>query len=85
MNRTLTIRSGEDLVTAVGELRRCSGMTQAELAEQAGLTREYIAKIEAGRSVTLLEHTLRLLRRLGATVTVTFDDTAPTARNDDGC
>ena len=67
------IRSGEDLGRAIADVRASRGLTQSDLATQAGLSRAYLAKIEAGRSVSLLEHELRLLRRLGATVTITVE------------
>ena len=69
---TWTIRSGADLGRAVAEIRGSRRLTQAELAEGAGLTRDYIAQLESGRTVSLLEHLLRILRRSGATVTVTW-------------
>jgi HTH-type transcriptional regulator/antitoxin HipB len=69
---TWTIRSGADLGRAVAEIRGRRRLTQAELAEEAGLTRDYIAQLESGRTVTLLEHLLRILRRSGATITVTW-------------
>jgi len=72
--RTWTVRSTDDLGLAVAEIRRARGMTQAELAEQGGLSRHWLAKLERGRSTPVLDHFLRLLRRLGATVTITFDD-----------
>jgi transcriptional regulator with XRE-family HTH domain len=77
MQKTWSVRSGEDLGRAIAELRRERGMTQAELAANGGLSRAWLAKLEAGRSTTVLDHFLRLLRRLGATVTIT-------AGNDDG-
>jgi HTH-type transcriptional regulator / antitoxin HipB len=69
---TWTIRSGADLGRAVAEIRGRRHLTQAELADEAGLTRDYLAQLESGRSVTLLEHLLRILRRSGATITVTW-------------
>jgi len=48
------------------------GLTQEQLAERSGLTRAYLAHLESGRSVRLLEHMLRVLRRAGATVTVSW-------------
>lgn len=72
--RTWTVRSTEDLGLAVAEIRRARGMTQAELAEQGGMSRHWLAKLERGRSTPVLDHFLRLLRRLGATVTITFGD-----------
>jgi HTH-type transcriptional regulator/antitoxin HipB len=73
--RTWTVRSGADLGRAVADIRERRGLSQAALAERSGLSRSYVSNIEAGRTVSLLEQELRLLRRLGATVTVTFEDT----------
>jgi transcriptional regulator with XRE-family HTH domain len=69
---TWTIRSGEDLGRAIAEIRTRRGLTQPQLAAQPGLSREYLAQIEAGRTGSLLEHLLRVLRRSGADVTVTY-------------
>jgi HTH-type transcriptional regulator/antitoxin HipB len=69
-----TIRSGPDFGRAVAEIRGRRHLTQAELAEEVGLTRDYLAQLESGRSVTLLEHLLRILRRSGATIAVTWPD-----------
>jgi HTH-type transcriptional regulator / antitoxin HipB len=66
------IGAGADFGRAIAEIRAQRHLTQAELAEQAGLSRDYLAHLEAGRSVTLLEHLLRVLRRSGATVTVSW-------------
>lgn len=71
--RTWVVRTGEDLGRAVAEIRHGQGLTQAQLATQAGLSRTWLAKLEAGRSATVLDHLLRLLRRLGATITITFE------------
>ncbi|HTD07723.1 MAG TPA: helix-turn-helix transcriptional regulator [Solirubrobacteraceae bacterium] len=69
---TWTIRSGEDLGRAIAEIRTRSGLTQRQLAAQTGLSREYLAQIETGRTGSLLEHLLRVLRRSGADVTVSY-------------
>jgi transcriptional regulator with XRE-family HTH domain len=71
--RTWVVRSGEDLGRAVAEIRHEQGLTQAELAQQGAISRTWLAKLESGRSAVVLDHLLRLLRRLGATVTVTFE------------
>ena len=70
----LNIRTGTDMGRAIGEVRRASGLTQRELAESVGLDAKYISKIESGRTVTLLEHQLRILRRLGASITIELPD-----------
>jgi transcriptional regulator with XRE-family HTH domain len=66
-----------DLGRAVGEVRRARGLTQEQLAAESGLTRVWLAKLEAGRATPVLDHLMRLLRLLGATVTVTFDTGGP--------
>lgn len=70
---TWQVRSGADLGRSIADLRGRQGLTQSELATQAGLSRDYLAKIEGGRTVSLLEHSLRILRRMGATVTITWE------------
>lgn len=72
------VRRGGDMGAAVAAARRDRGLTQAELAEQLGIDRGYLAAIETGRTNRLIEHLLRALRRLGADVTVTWP-AAPSA------
>ncbi len=72
--RQWVVRSGADLGRAVAEARGLQGLTQAELADRVGLDRSWLAKLESGRSAVVLDHLLRLLRRLGATITVTLPD-----------
>ena len=67
------IRSPEDLGRAVAGIRQARGLTQAELGEQSGMSRDTIAQLERGRQGRSIELLLRLLRRLGATVTITVD------------
>ena len=70
MTQPFVVRSGSDLGAAVAEARRRAGLTQQELAERVDLDRTYLARLEAGGSVQLLDRALLLLRRLGAEVTV---------------
>ena len=77
MARSWTVRSTEDLGRAVADIRHAQGMTQAELAAAGGLRRDWLAKLETGRSTRVLDPLLRLLRRMGATVTVTWDESSP--------
>ena len=67
---TYQIRSGSDLGRTIAQLRRDRNLSQAELAQLAGSSPAYIAKIESGRTSSILEHELRVLRRLGATITI---------------
>ena len=72
-SRTWVIRDVPDLGRAMAEIRGLRGWTQEALATAAGIERTYLARLEAGASVRLLERALRALRRMGATVTVTVD------------
>lgn len=67
-----SIHTSSDLGRAVAGVRAARDLTQAQLAEQTGVERTYLARLEAGASVLLLDRALRILRRLGATVTVTL-------------
>lgn len=70
----------------MAEARQLRGWTQADLAENTGLERSYLARIETGASVILLDRAFRLLRRLGVEMTVTFPEpraaAAPGAEDD---
>jgi transcriptional regulator with XRE-family HTH domain len=79
------VRSGRDLGTAVAELRQARGLTQEQLARQLGIDRTYLARLENGLSVQLLERALLLLRRLGAEVVIVSpDELTNDATADDG-
>lgn len=73
----IEIRHPADLGLAVSEARRAAGLTQEQLAEQSGVERTYLARLEAGLTTLLVERSLRLLRRLGARVVVELPDEAP--------
>jgi len=66
----IEIRHPADLGLAVSEARRAAGLTQEQLAEQSGVERTYLARLEAGLTTLLIERSLRLLRRLGARIVV---------------
>lgn len=69
------IRSGADFGRAIADLRSERGLTQTELARQGGISRNYLTQLETGLTTVVLERILRLLRRLGAEVTVTASQT----------
>jgi transcriptional regulator with XRE-family HTH domain len=69
-----TVRSAADLGRAIAGVRGRRGLTQRRLAEQAAVDRSYLARLEAGASTLAIERALRLLRRMGATVTVSIDE-----------
>jgi transcriptional regulator with XRE-family HTH domain len=66
------LRTSSDLGRTIAEIRRLNNWTQEDLANNAGVERTYLAKLEAGQSVQLIERALRTLNILGATVTVTW-------------
>lgn len=68
--RTWKIHSGADFGRTIADLRAERKLTQAELARQGGVSRNYLAELETGLTVAMVERVLRLLRRLGAEVTV---------------
>ena len=70
--RIWTVRNPADLGRAIAGVRAARGLTQAELATRAGIGRSYLAQLEAGASQLVLERSLRALRRMGASVTVTL-------------
>lgn len=68
------IRTGSDFGRTIADLRSERGLSQAELAEQSGISRHYLAQLERGVTALVLDRLLRLLRRLDAEVTVTARD-----------
>ena len=74
MAKRMNIRTGTDMGRAIVEVRRQQGLSARETADRAGLTPQYLSKIEAGRTTKVLEHQLRVLRRLGAKISVEFPD-----------
>lgn len=72
MARQMVVRSGADLGAVIAEARHRRGLTQEELARSVNLDRTYLARVETGRSVLLLDRVFKLLRRLGVEVVVTL-------------
>jgi transcriptional regulator with XRE-family HTH domain len=74
MGHTFIVRTGHDLGKAVREARLSAGLTQEQLAVDAGLDRTYLARMESGLSVLLLDRAIRLLRLLGAEISIKMPD-----------
>jgi HTH-type transcriptional regulator / antitoxin HipB len=64
------IYSAESLGQAIRHYRRARGLTQAELANRAGLNRTYLSALEQGQETEQLKRLLRVLRLLGVRVTL---------------
>jgi transcriptional regulator with XRE-family HTH domain len=82
--RQIVIRSGDDLGLAVAEARAARRLSQQELADEVGIERTYLARLENGLTVQLIDRAVRILRFLGATITVTLPDTAQRTERADG-
>ena len=76
------VRRGQDVGHAIAELRRRLGLTQEQVSDRAGIATNYVSKIESGRTVTLIEHELRILRRLGARVVIEFPEVGDVSGDD---
>lgn len=68
---TWTVRDSAGLGRAISQIRRRQGLTQADLADMAGINRQYVSEIERGRTTEQTERLLVLLRRLGMELTLT--------------
>jgi transcriptional regulator with XRE-family HTH domain len=67
-----SIHNPADIGRAIAGVRAERGLTQAELAKRTDIDRSYLARLEAGGSQLVLERSLRALRRMGATITVSL-------------
>lgn len=72
--RQWSIHTPADVGRAIAGVRAERGLTQAALAERAGVDRGYLARLEAGASPLVLERSLRALRRMGATITISLPE-----------
>lgn len=58
-------RALRDVGGSVLAWRKLRGLTQAQLAERAGISRPTVRRLETGDGAISLENTLRILRALG--------------------
>lgn len=54
----------ESLGSALAQFREQDGLTQAQLADRAGIHRPYLSKLETGKATSQTERLFRVLRRL---------------------
>jgi len=71
--------SAQDLGRFLTDLRAERGLTQAQLAEDLGISRRYVYEIESGKPSLYSDRLFATLRLLGARLTVEaeVDDAAP--------
>ncbi len=70
----MKISSPHDLAVAVRSRRQDLGLTQAELASQAGVSRLWLNQIEGGKPTAEFGLVIRLLDALGLRLELTGDD-----------
>ena len=58
------------LGTAIRHYRHAAGLSQADLAERAGLNRTYLSDLEQGKETEQVKRVLRLLKELGVRMTL---------------
>lgn len=63
--RPFRVYTPASLGAAIRHYRRQAGLTQAELAERAGLNRTYLSDLEGGLETEQLRRILRVLKELG--------------------
>lgn len=69
-NKPFRIYTPASLGDAIRHYRRGAGLTQAQLAELAGLQRSYLSELEGGKETEQLRRVFRLLRQLGVRMTL---------------
>ena len=55
---------------AIRQYRADAGLTQAQLAEMAGLNRSYLSELEQGKETEQMRRILRILKLLGVRATL---------------
>ena len=65
------------IVSIVREARRRAGLTQAALAEKAGVPKSTVGRIESGARTPSVELVERLVRAAGLEVTVSLSESDP--------
>lgn len=55
---------------AIRHYRKEAGLTQADLAERVGITREYLSRLEQGHESEQLRRVLGVLKELGVRATL---------------
>lgn len=66
----MKIVSVKDLAACIKQARNDRGWTQAQLAEQAGVSRDWVIGLEAGKASVELGLVLRTMKALGLPLSV---------------
>lgn len=69
-DRPFRLYSAASIGPAIRHYRKQAGLTQAQLAEMAGINRTYLSELEQGKESEQLRRILRLLKLLGVRATL---------------
>jgi HTH-type transcriptional regulator / antitoxin HipB len=64
------VYSAASIGPAIRHYRKEAGLTQAELADKVGLSREYLSRLEQGHESEQLRRVISVLRELGVRATL---------------
>lgn len=73
-SKSFRVYTPGSLGAAIRHYREQAGLTQAELADRAGLHRSYLSELETGAETEQLRRILRVLRQLGVRMTLNKAD-----------
>lgn len=68
--RPFRIYTTDSIGQAIRHYRKQAGLSQAELAEQVGVDRTYLSRLEQGHDTEQLRRILAILRQLGVKATL---------------
>ncbi len=69
-DKPFRIYTAASLGAAIRHYRLQSGLSQAEMAERAGLNRTYLSDLEQGKETEQVKRILRVLKQLGVRMTL---------------
>jgi HTH-type transcriptional regulator/antitoxin HipB len=79
----MTIDSIHDLASTIRGRRLELGLSQAEIADRAGVSREWVNSMEAGKSTVELVFVLRLISALDLRLSLAKPEPSPALDDDD--
>jgi transcriptional regulator with XRE-family HTH domain len=68
--RPFRIYTASSIGQGIRHYRKQAGLTQAEFAEQVGVDRTYLSRLERGQETEQLRRILAMLRQLGVKITL---------------
>jgi DNA-binding transcriptional regulator YiaG len=68
----LAIRKQQDFSMLIRAMRQRQGLSQAELAEQLGFSRDYLVELESGRSNLFITRLLRVLHEFDVSLSAEY-------------